>query len=71
MTNTVEQIEEERDALISSRKLLEELLSRTKEEAIVKAASEIQSRSMHISFGNLGEGIQIGINHAPISGLHF
>lgn len=71
MTNTVEQIEEERNALNSSRKLLEELLSRTKEEAIVKAASEIQSRSMHMSFGNLGQGIQIGINHAPISGLHF
>jgi DNA-binding transcriptional regulator GbsR (MarR family) len=71
MTNTVEQIEEERNALNSSRKLLEELLSRTKEESIVKAVSAIQSRSTHIYFGNQGQGIQIGINNAAISGFHF
>jgi hypothetical protein len=72
MANTVNQIEEERSAINSSRKLLEELLlSIAKEEAIFKAASEIQSRSTHITFGNQGKGFQIGTNNAAISGFHF
>jgi hypothetical protein len=69
--NTVKQIEEERGGLDSSRKLLEELLSRAKEAATLKEASEIQSRSTHITFGSLGKGFQIGTNNAAISGIHF
>jgi hypothetical protein len=71
MANTVKQIEEERSALDSSRTLLEELLSRVREEAVFKAASEMQSRSTHITFGNLEKGFQIGTNNAAISGIHF
>jgi hypothetical protein len=71
MANTVKQIEAERSALDSSRKLLEELLSKAKEEAILRAASERQSRSTHMTFGNQGKGFQIGTNNAPISGFSF
>jgi hypothetical protein len=71
MANTVKQIEEERSALDSTRKLLEELLLKAKEEAIVRAASESQNRSTHVTFGNQGKGFQIGTNNAPISGFNF
>jgi DNA-binding transcriptional regulator GbsR (MarR family) len=71
MADTVKQIEQERSALDSSRKLLEELLSKAKEEAIVRAVSESQNRSTHITFGNQGKGFQIGINNGPISGINF
>jgi hypothetical protein len=69
--NTVKQVEEERSGLDSSRKLLEELLLRAKEEAVFKAASEMQSGSTHITFGNLEKGFQIGTNNAAISGINF
>ena len=78
--NTVNQIEEERNALDSSRKLLEQLLLKAREEVVLKAASEIQSRSTYITVANqgkvqstadikidgLGSGVQIGINSGPI-----
>lgn len=69
--NTLKQIKEERDALGSSRKLLEELLLKATEEAILKAASKTQSSSTHTTFGRLGKGFQIVINNAPISGIYF
>ena len=71
MANVVKQIEEERSALESSRKLLEELLSKAKEDAILRASSESQNRSMQMTFGTLGEGLQIGNNSGPISGINF
>jgi hypothetical protein len=71
MANTIKQIEEERSGLDSSRKLLDELLSKAKEEAISKAASEGQNRSTHVTFGNLGKGFQIGTSNAPIHGINF
>jgi hypothetical protein len=67
MANTVKQIEEERSALDSSRKLLGELLSKAKEEAISRAASESQNRSIHVTFGTLTKGIQIRISNGPIN----
>jgi hypothetical protein len=66
VANTVKQIEEERNVLASSRKLLEELLGRVREEAVFKAASEMQTNSTHIT-GNLERGFQIGTNNATIS----
>ena len=71
IANTVKQIEEERNALDLSRKLLEELLSRVSEEALFKAARETQSHSTHVAFGNLQKGFQIGTNNGPISGVQF
>lgn len=71
IANTVKQIEEERSALDSSRKLQEELFSRLREEAGFKAASEMQSRSSYISFVNREKGFRIGSNNAAISEIHF
>lgn len=71
VATTVKQIEEERIALDLSRKLLEELLGRVRDEAAFKGASKIQTSSTYITFGNLDKGLQIGTNNAPISGIHF
>lgn len=69
--NAVKQVEEERNALVSSRKLLEELLGRVSEEAVFKAASKMQTSSTHIIFGKVERGFQIGTNNATISDIHF
>jgi hypothetical protein len=71
VANTVKQMEEERNALDLSRKLLEGLLGRVREEAVFKAESEMQTNSTHITFGKLERGFQIGTNNATISGIHF
>jgi hypothetical protein len=71
ITNAVKQIEEERAALGSSRKLLEELLSKAREDVIARAASESQIRSTQVTFGNNNSGFQIGISNGPISGISF
>jgi len=55
------QLEEERKALESSRKLLEELLSKSQEEAVAKAAARNQGHSTTISFGKQNRGFQAGI----------
>jgi hypothetical protein len=67
----LEQIKEEQIALDYSRKLLQELLSKAREEVISKAASESQNRSTQVTFGNQNAGLQIGISNGPISGLTF
>jgi len=69
--SALKQIEEERVALDSSRKLLKELLSMTREEVIAKATSESQNRSIQVTFGNQNSGFQIGISNGPISGISF
>lgn len=59
------QLEEERRALDASRKLLEELLSKSQEEAVAKAAAKNQSGSTTNTFGSYNEGIQaVTINGA-------
>ncbi|KAF2804597.1 uncharacterized protein BDZ99DRAFT_425363 [Mytilinidion resinicola] len=65
------QLEEERKALNASRKLLDELLSKSQEEAVAKAAAENQSRSTTVMFGNQNSGFQAGIINGGISGLSF
>jgi hypothetical protein len=67
--NALMQIEEERTALDSSRKLLQELLSKAQEEVISRAASE--NRRTQVTFGNQNAGFQIGINNGSISGISF
>lgn len=69
--NAIEQIEVERAGLDSSQKLLQQLLSMTAEEAITKAASKAQAGSTTVTFGNQNSGVQIGVSHAPISGIYF
>jgi membrane-bound lytic murein transglycosylase B len=71
MRNAVKQIEEERAALGCSQKLLEELLSKTRDDVIARAASESQKRSTEVTFGNNNSGFQAGIINGPISGISF
>jgi hypothetical protein len=68
--NTVKQVEEQRNALAFSRKLLEELLRKVGEEAVSKVARETQTNLTHIAFGNLDRGFHIGTNNATISDIH-
>jgi hypothetical protein len=65
----VRQIEEERNAISTSRKLLDELLAKAQKEAIVKAATKNLTQS--VTFGSNNSGIQIGVSNGPISGISF
>ena len=67
----LERIKEEQIALDSSRILLQELLSKAREEVVSRAASESQNRSTQITFGNQNAGFQIGISYGSISGISF
>ena len=67
----LQQLEEERKALSASRKILDELLSKSKEEAIAKAAAENQSHSTTMTFGNQNSGFQAGSINGPVSGINF
>ena len=64
-------IEEERRALSASRKLLNELLSKTQEGAVARAATEKETRSATMTFGNQNSGFMIGVSNAPITGITF
>ena len=71
----LQQLEEERKALSASRKVLDELLSKSKDEAIAKVAAESQSQSQSHSttttFGSQNSGFQAGSINGPVSGLTF
>jgi hypothetical protein len=74
--NAVQQMEEERAALDCLRKLLETLLPKAREDAVVEAASKSQKRVNHrsttMTFGSNHNGFQAGIiNGGVVSGLNF
>lgn len=60
------QLEEERKALQASRTLLGELLSKSQEEAVAKAATRNQGHSTTISFGSQNRGFQAGIINGEV-----
>jgi hypothetical protein len=64
------QLEEERKALNASRKVLDELLSKSQEEAVAKAAGK-QNDSPRIIFGNQNAGIQAGTINGGVNGAIF
>jgi hypothetical protein len=64
------QLEEERKALDASRKLLDELLAKSQEEAIATAAGN-QSYSTMATFGNNNSGFQAGTSGGGVSVLTF
>ncbi|KAL9580856.1 MAG: hypothetical protein Q9212_004239 [Teloschistes hypoglaucus] len=70
-----QQFEEERRALNASRKVLEELLSKSTEEAIAKATAAKNhshySATSTTTFGNLNSGFQARSIHGAVSGLTF
>jgi hypothetical protein len=65
------QLEEERRALQVSQKLLDELLSKSQEEAVAKAAAGSQANSTTVTFGNNNSGFQAGSISGGISGMTF
>lgn len=69
--DALRQIEEEHKALSTSRKLLNELLSKAQDDAVAKAVTESQTHSTIVTFGAQNSGLQIGVSSGPISGISF
>jgi type I site-specific restriction endonuclease len=69
-TETVRQLEEVLNAVKASQKLLSELLSKSQEEAIAKAAGN-QSPSTTVRFGGQNSGFQAGTINGGVSGTKF
>lgn len=51
--------------------MLNKLLSKSKEEAIIKAAAENQSYLNTTTFGNQNSGFEAGSINSPVSGITF
>ncbi|KFA80922.1 hypothetical protein S40288_09751 [Stachybotrys chartarum IBT 40288] len=66
-----QQLMVECDALDASRILLQELLAKSQEESVQKAALGSQVGSTTISFGQQNSGFQAGIIHGNVSGQTF
>lgn len=64
------QLEEERKALDVSRRLLDELLSKSQEEAVARAAGN-QDHSTSVKFGDHNSGFQAGTISGGVSGIKF
>jgi hypothetical protein len=69
--DTQMQIEEEHKALNTSRKLLDELLLKAREDAVEEAAIKNHNGSTQVTFGSQNSGFQIGISYGSISGITF
>lgn len=67
----MQRLREEYDALDASRKLLLELLARSKEESVAAAAQGGQGDPTTVNFGDNNQGFQGGIIHGGVSGLTF
>lgn len=67
----LQQVEREQSAAELSRKLLDELLSKSREEAVAKAAAEYKSGSTNVTFGNNNWGFQAGTISGGVSGFTF
>ena len=65
------QLQQARSALETSRKLLEELLSKSQEEAVAKAAEGTATHSTNMTFGNGNSGFQAGAINGAVSGISF
>ena len=67
----LQKVEEERSAVELSRELLNELLSKSQEEAVAKAAAEHKSGSTTVAFGNDNSGFQAGTINGGVNNLTF
>jgi hypothetical protein len=67
----IQRLKDERDALDTSLKLLQELLAKSQEESVGKAALGSPESSTTISFSGQNSGFQAGIIHGAVSGLKF
>ena len=69
-TEALRQLDEELVAVKASQKLLNELLSKSQEEAVAKAAGN-QSHSTTVKFGDQNSGFQAGIINGGVTGTTF
>jgi hypothetical protein len=69
-TEALRQLEEEFKGVKASQKLLNELLSKSQEEAVAKAAGN-QSGSTTVTFGAQNSGFQAGNINGGVSGITF
>ncbi|KAI0908884.1 hypothetical protein F4823DRAFT_563459 [Ustulina deusta] len=69
-TEALQQLEEELKGVKASQKLLSELLSKSQEDAVAKAAGD-QSGSTTVTFGAQNSGFQAGIINGGVSGTSF
>jgi hypothetical protein len=69
-TEALRQLEEELKGVKASQKLLNELLSKSQEEAVAKAAGN-QSCSITVTFGAQNSGFQAGNINGGVSGINF
>jgi hypothetical protein len=69
-TEALRQLEEELKGVKASQKLLNELLSKSQEAAVAKAAGN-QSGSTTVTFGAQDSGFQAGTINGGVSGMTF
>jgi hypothetical protein len=69
-TEALRQLEEEFKGVKASQKLLNELLSKSQEKAVAKAARN-QSGSITVTFGAQNSGFQAGNINGGVSGINF
>lgn len=67
----LQQLEEERKGLDTSQRLLNELLDKSQEEALAKAAPRSHSGSTTITIGTQNSGFAAGIINGGVSGISF
>lgn len=69
-TDILRQVKEEFKGVKASQELLSELLSKSQEEAVAKAAGS-QNGSTTVTFGAQNSGFQAGIINGGVSGISF
>ncbi|KAH8787457.1 hypothetical protein F5882DRAFT_461701 [Hyaloscypha sp. PMI_1271] len=69
-TEALRQLEEELKGVKASQKLMNELLSKSQEEVVTKAAGN-QSDSITVTFGAQNSGFQAGNINGGVSGIDF
>ncbi|KAK5451875.1 hypothetical protein LTS15_007598 [Exophiala xenobiotica] len=67
----LQQLREGRKALDASRKLLDELLAKSQQETVAKAALGSQRASTTITMGNQNQGFAAAIINGAVSGISF
>jgi hypothetical protein len=69
-TEAMRQLEEEVKGLKASQKLLQELLSKSQDDAVARAVGN-QSSSTTVTFGAQNSGFQAGSIEGGVSGINF
>jgi hypothetical protein len=70
-TESSRQLEQEREAVNASRRLLDELLAKAQEEAVARAATKSQSSSSTVRFGDHNSGMKVHTLNGGVHGASF